>query len=42
MEDVHLTTWTQLPTNGGVPVTFIGGNTATPYFIAPKISASCY
>jgi hypothetical protein len=29
--------WTQLPTNAGVPVTLIGGNTATPYFIAPKL-----
>ena len=27
----------QLPTNGGVPVTLIGGNTVTPYFIAPKL-----
>jgi K319-like protein/Big-like domain-containing protein/NHL repeat-containing protein/6-bladed beta-propeller protein len=29
--------WTQLPTNGGVPVALIGGDTATPYFIAPKL-----
>jgi hypothetical protein len=29
--------WIQLPTRGGVPVNLIGSNTATPYFIAPKL-----
>ena len=26
-----------MPTNGGIPVTLIGGYTATPYFTAPKL-----
>ena len=27
--------WTQVPSSGGVPVTLIGANTATPTFTAP-------